>query len=123
MEALFVRYGEAVSAGDLKAISSFYAIPSIVISDEGAIPIATREEVEAAFDGAAERYRAQGMVGARPTLVAAEALTEKLVSANVQWDYVDEEGRSAERNGYRYVLRLEEAGPQICALIATPPGG
>lgn len=123
LEAFFVRYGEAVSAGDLKAISGFYSVPSIVISDEGAIPIATREEVEAAFDGAAERYRAQGMVAARSTVVAAEALTEKLVFADVQWDYVDEEGRSAERNGYRYLLRLEDAGPQICALIATPPGG
>lgn len=123
LEAFFVRYGEAVSAGDLKAISACYAIPAIVISDEGAIPIATREEVEAAFDGAAQAYRARGMVAARPTVLAAEVLTEKLVSADVRWDYVDEEGRSAEQNGYRYVLRLEEAGPRICALIATPRAG
>ncbi len=123
VEAFFVRYGEAVSAGDLKAISGCYAVPAIVLSDEGAIPIATCEEIEAAFDGAAERYRARGMVAARPTVLAAETLTEKLVSADVRWDYLDEEGRSAEQNGYRYVLRLEDAGPQICALIATPPGG
>ena len=123
LEGFFVRYGEAVSDGDLEAISACYAVPSIVISDEGAIPIATREEVEAAFDGAAERYRARGMVAARPTVVAAEALTEKLVSADVRWDYVDEGGgRSAEQNGCRYVLRLEDVGPRICALIATPPG-
>jgi hypothetical protein len=120
LEGFFVRYGEAVSDGDLEAISACYAVPSIVISDEGAIPIATREEVEAAFDGAAERYRARGMVAARPTVVAAEALTEKLVSADVRWDYVDEGG--AEQNGCRYVLRLEDVGPRICALIATPPG-
>ena|GEM_PF-3391302 len=66
LEGFFVRYGEVVSDGDLEAISACYAVPSIVISDEGAIPIATREEVEAAFDGAAERYRARGMVAARP---------------------------------------------------------
>jgi len=113
-EAFFVRYGEAVSAGDLK---------SIVLSDAGSIPIATREEIEAAFDGAAERYRAQGMVAARPTVVGMENLTEKLAFADVQWDYLDEEGRSAEQNSYRYVLRLEDAGPRICALIATSPGG
>jgi ketosteroid isomerase-like protein len=122
LEDFFVRYGEAVSAGDLKSVSACYAVPAIVISDGGAIPIATREEVEAAFDGAAERYRAQGMVAARPTVLGAESLTAKLVSADVRWDYVDEEGRSAQQNGYRYVLRLEEAGPRICALIATPPG-
>lgn len=123
LEAFFVRYGEAVSAGELTAISACYAVPSIVISDEGAIPIATRGEVEAAFDGAAEQYRARGMVAARPTVLAAEVLTSKLVFADVRWDYVDEDGRGVEQNGYRYVLRMEDAGPRICALIATPPGG
>jgi ketosteroid isomerase-like protein len=123
LEDFFVRYGEAVSSGDLKAISGCYAVPSIVLSDSDSIPISSREEIEAAFDGAAERYRAEGMVVARPTVVAVENLTEKLVFADVQWDYLDEEGRSAEQNSYRYVLRLEDAGPRICAIIATSPGG
>src|ERR687889_457458 len=105
IEGFFVRYGEAVSAGDLKAISGCYAVPAIVLSDAGSIPISTREEIEAAFDGAVEN------------------LTEKLVFADVRWDYLDEEGRSAERNSYRYVLRLVDAGPRICALIATSSGG
>jgi hypothetical protein len=108
LEGFFVRYGEVVSDGDLEAISACYAVPSIVISDEGAIPIATREEVEAAFDGAAERYRARGMVAARPTVVAAEALTEKLVSADVRWDYVDEGG--AQRRAKRVPLRAQAGG-------------
>ena len=64
IEGFFVRYGEAVSAGDLKVISSCYAVPAIVLSDAGSIPISTREEIEAAFDGAAERYRAGD--GGRP---------------------------------------------------------
>ena len=46
IEGFFVRYGEAVSAGDLKAISGCYAVPAIVLSDAGSIPIATREEIE-----------------------------------------------------------------------------
>jgi hypothetical protein len=44
-----------------------------------------------------------------------------LVSVDVSWDYFDEERRSAQQDGYRYVLRLEDdAGPQICIVIATP---
>ena len=88
----------------------------VVDPGEGAI-------VVVAFDGAAQRYRAQGMVAARPTVVAVENVTEKLVFADVRWDYLDEEGHSAEHNSYRYVLRLEDAGPRICALIATSSGG
>jgi hypothetical protein len=121
LRRFLVRYGEALSAGDLKAISSCYAVPSLVLSDEGSVPIAAREEIEAAFDGAAERYRAQGLVAVRPTLVASEALSERLVSVDVRWDYLDEQGRSAQQGGYRYVLRLEEeAPPKIQVVIGTP---
>jgi len=112
-----------LAAGDLKAISGCYAVPSLVLSDAGSVPIGAREEIEAAFDGAAEpeRYRAQGLVAVRPTLVASEALSERLVSVDVRWDYLDEQGRSAQQNGYRYVLRLEDEGsPKIQVVIATP---
>ena len=115
-----VRYGEALAAGDLNAISGCYAVPALVLSDAGSVPIAAREEIEAAFDGAAERYRAQGLVGLRPTLVASEALSERLLSVDVRWEYLDEQGRSAQQNGYRYVLRLEgEASHKIQVVIAT----
>jgi hypothetical protein len=115
-----VRYGEALAAGDLKTISGCYAVPSLVLSDAGSVPIAASQEIEAAFDGAAERYRAQGLVGIRPTLLAWEALSERLLSVDVRWEYLDEQGRSAQQNGYRYVLRLEnEATLKIQVVIAT----
>jgi hypothetical protein len=120
LRRFLVRYGEALSAGDLKAISDCYAIPALVLSDAASVPIAAREEIEAAFDGAAERYRAQGLVGLRPTLVASEALSERLLSVDVRWDYLDEQGRSTQQNGYRYVLRLQdEASPKIQVVIGT----
>ena len=103
-----------------EAISDCYAVPALVLSDARSVPIAARQEIEAAFDGAAERYRAQGLVGIRPTLLAWEALGERLLCVDVRWDYLDEQGRSAQQNGYRYVLRLEdEASPKIQVVIAT----
>ena len=120
LRRFLVRYGEALSAEDLGAVSGCYAVPALVLSDEGSVPIATREEIEAAFDGAAERYRAQGLVAVRPTLLASEVLSERLLSVDVRWEYLDEQGRSAQQNGYRYVLRLEdEASPKIQVVIGT----
>jgi hypothetical protein len=121
LRRFLVRYGEALAAGDLKTISGCYAVPALVLSDAGSVPIAARQEIEAAFDGAAERYRAQGLVGLRPTLVASEALSERLLSVDVRWEYLDEQGRSAQQNGYRYVLRLQNvASPKIQVVIETP---
>ena len=120
LRRFLVRYGEALAAGNLKAISGCYALPSLVLSDAGSVPIAARQEIEAAFDGAAERYRAQELVALRPTLVASEALSERLLCVDVRWDYLDEQGRSAQQNGYRYVLRLQdEASPKIQVVIGT----
>ena len=120
LRRFLVRYGEALAVGDLKAISGCYAIPSLVLSDAGSVPIAAREEIEAAFDGAAERYREQGLVDIRPTLVASEAISERLLSVDVRWEYLDEQGRSAQQNGYRYVLRLQDvASPKIQVVIGT----
>ena len=56
----------------------------------------------------------------RPTLVGLEVLSERLACVDVRWDYLDEQGRSAQQNAYRYVLRLEdEASPRIQVVIGT----
>ena len=120
LRRFLVRYGEALAAGDLKAISGCYALPALVLSDEGNVPISARQEIEVAFDGAAERYLAQGLVDIRPTLVASEPISERLLWVDVRWEYLDDQGRSAQQNGYRYVLRLQdEASPKILVVIGT----
>jgi hypothetical protein len=120
LRRFLVRYGEALAAGDLKVISGCYALPALVLSDEGSVPISARQEIEVAFDGAAERYREQELVGLRPILGASEAISERLLSVDVRWEYLDEQGRSAQQNGYRYVLRLQdEASPKIQVVIGT----
>lgn len=117
----FVRYGNALATGDLPGISGCYDVPALVLHDRGAKPIAAHAEIEADFDGAAERHRAQGLVEARPTILNAESLTEVLISADVHWDYRDDAGESQGQDGYRYVLRRTSAGPRIQIVIATPP--
>jgi hypothetical protein len=121
LRRFLVRYGEALAVGDLKAISGCYAIPALVLSDAGSVPISARQEIEAAFEGAAERYREQGLVALRPILLASEAISERLLSVDVRWEYLDEQGRSAQQNGYRYVLRLQDlASPRIQVVIENP---
>jgi hypothetical protein len=88
LETFFAHYGEALITGDLPAIAGCYAVPALVLSHTGSVPIATREQIEAAFRGAAEGYEAQGLVATRPTLLGSEYITEWLVSADVHWDTV-----------------------------------
>ena len=89
------------------------------MSDAGSVPIAAREEIEAAFDRP-ERFRTQRLVNIRPILVASEALSKTLLLVDVRWEYLDDQGRSAQHNSYRYVLRLQdEESPKIQVVIGT----
>jgi hypothetical protein len=51
------RYGVALSAGDLPGIANVWDVPALVLSDDGAIPVAGKEEVEKFFGQATETYR------------------------------------------------------------------
>ncbi len=108
--AFLDRYAEALGAGDLPAIAACYALPALVVGDAATIPVTEAAQVEAAFAGAADAYRAQGLVAIRPELRAVDPLTAILTLVEVRWAYLDEAGTARRRTSYRYLLRRSDAG-------------
>jgi hypothetical protein len=97
-------------------------VPALVVGDSVAVPVAEPAEVEAAFAGAAEAYRAQGLVGIRPELGAVEPLTSALTLVEVCWAYLDETGAARRRTSYRYLLRRSDTGQLgIQVVVDTTP--
>ena len=125
VEAFLDRYGEALAGGDLAGIAACYTLPALVAGDGAAIPIAEPGQVEAAFAGAADAYRAQGLVGIRAELRGVDELTPNLVLADVRWAYLDGAGDARRRSSYRYLLRRfapeGRLGIQV-VVDTTPPG-
>jgi hypothetical protein len=120
--AFFDRYAEALAGGDLPGIAACYVVPALVVGDSAAIPVAEAAEVEAAFAGAAEAYRAQGLVGIRPELAAVEPLSPALTLVEVRWAYLDEAGAARQHTSYRYLLRRSGTGQlAIQVVVDTTP--
>jgi ketosteroid isomerase-like protein len=120
--AFFDRYAEALTGGDLPGIAACYVVPALVVGDAGAIPVADPAEVEAAFAGAAEAYRAQGLVGIRPELGAVDPVTPTLTLVDVRWAYLDESGAARQHTSYRYLLRRSDSGQLgIQVVVDTTP--
>jgi ketosteroid isomerase-like protein len=120
--AFLDRYAEALAGGDLPGIAACYALPALVVGDGATIPVSEPAQVEAAFAGAAEAYRAQGLVGLRPQVRAVEPLTGALILVDVGWAYLDEAGRERRRTAYRYLLRRADNGRLgIQVVIDTTP--
>ena len=116
----YEHYGQTLTSGKPETISACYLAPALVVGDHGTTPIADIAEVAAFFEGSAERYAAEGLVGAVPTVVNTEQLTDTLVSVDVHWDYTDGDGVSQSEDGYRYLLRQTFDGLRIQVVIATP---
>ena len=122
IEAFLDRYAKALAAGDLPGVAACYALPALVVGDSGAIPVAEAAQVEAAFAGAADAYRAQGLVGIRPELRAVDPLTATLTLVDVAWSYLDEAGTARQHTSYRYLLRRSGTGElAIQVVVDTTP--
>jgi ketosteroid isomerase-like protein len=120
--AFLDRYAEALAGGDLPGIAACYALPALVVGDGATIPVADAGQVEAAFAGAADAYRAQGIVGLRPELRAVDPLTGALTLVDVGWAYLDEAGRERQHTSYRYLLRRADGGRLgIQVVVDTTP--
>jgi ketosteroid isomerase-like protein len=120
--AFLDRYAEALAAGDLPGIAACYALPALVVGDATTIPVTEAAQVEAAFAGAAEAYRAQGLVGIRPELRAVDPLTATLTLVDVRWAYLDEAGTAGKQTSYRYLLRRSDDGRLgIQVVVDTTP--
>jgi ketosteroid isomerase-like protein len=120
--AFLDRYAEALTTGDLPGIAACYVLPALVVGDAATIPVAEAGQVEAAFAGAADAYRAKGLVAIRPELGALDPLTPNLTLADVRWSYLDEAGEARQHTSYRYLLRRSDAGELgIQVVVDTTP--
>ena len=120
--AFLDRYADALAGGDLPGVAACYAFPALVVGDGATIPVSEPAQVEAAFAGAADAYRAQGLVGLRPQVRAVEPLTGALTLVDVGWAYLDEAGTARQHTSYRYLLRRADGGQLgIQVVVDTTP--
>jgi ketosteroid isomerase-like protein len=120
--AFLDRYADALAGGDLPGVAACYALPALVVGDGATISVSEPAQVEAAFAGAADAYRAQGLVGLRPQVRAVEPLTGALTLVDVGWAYLDEAGTARQHTSYRYLLRRADGGQLgIQVVIDTTP--
>jgi ketosteroid isomerase-like protein len=122
VSAFLDRYADALAGGDLPGIAACYALPALVVGDAATIPVTEAGQVEAAFAGAADAYRARGLVGVRPEVQAVDPLTAALTMVDVRWAYLDEAGAARQHTSHRYLLRRADTGQLgIQVVIDTTP--
>ncbi len=93
IDKLLERLGKTLSSGDLQGVSGCFAVPALLLSDEGATLLADANQIEKLFAQATEWYRSQRLISTRPDLEHVEELSEKVTSVDVRWPAFDASGR------------------------------
>ena len=97
-------YGQALGARDLDSIVSCWGIPSLVVSDQGALAVTNSEQVRQFFAQAVDWYHSQGWVEVRRREWQAEQLSPGIISVDFFWDAIDQSGQAFPSDHSRYIL-------------------
>lgn len=84
--------------------------PAFVIGDDMARAVASDGEVEAFFSGAKDQYNQRGIVDTRAVIEREDWLTDRMVSVDVRWPYLDGRGQTIGSESSTYVMRRADDG-------------
>ena len=104
------RLASAVTGGDGRTVATMWAVPALILSDDGARAVNALSEVEEFFGGAKAQYNAQGIMDTRPDVVELNWLTNRIVLAEVRWPHLDKRGTAVGEEYSTYARRRVPTG-------------
>lgn len=102
VDGFFTEYGQALGSRDAKSIATHWGIPSLVMSDEGPVPVASSREVEAFFSSSMQQY--DGVAEAKAIIADVTALSENVVAVEIEWQHKDDQGNTIGGENGHYML-------------------
>jgi ketosteroid isomerase-like protein len=110
VQSFLDRFARAVTAGDAKAIAPMWDLPAMVLGDDMAQEVESREQVEQFFGGAKAQYNQRGIVDTRAEIISLEWPTEKICLVEVRWPYLDAQDEEIGEESSIYILRRDDGG-------------
>jgi ketosteroid isomerase-like protein len=104
------RFAGALTAGDAATVASLWETPALVLGDEMAQVVGSRQEVERFFAGAKDEYNKRGISGTRADIQGLDWATDRIAIVTVRWPYLDSSGRERGEESSTYILRRDDQG-------------
>jgi hypothetical protein len=104
------RLAHALATGETRVVSALWETPALVVSDDGVHAVGSREEVEAFFAGAREKYRALGITDTRAEIQSLDWVSQRVARVEVRWPHLDAEGDEVGSESSIYTLRRDDGG-------------
>jgi hypothetical protein len=98
-------------------------VQALIVANAMSIAVGDSADIEAAFAGAADAYRAKGLVGVEAVVRDIDRLTSALVLVAVDWQYATAAGEVEAGESYRYLLRVDDDAARICVVVPADSSG
>lgn len=115
----FDQYAGAIERLDSKAMSQFYSMPCLFVTNDSSTGFSEYSKLEGLFNQGFTFYKQFGIVKARPAVWSKHFWTEKLANVRVNWAYFDELQHLIYDCDYQYVMRQDKTGHWRIELSAS----
>lgn len=108
--AMLDQIAVALIAGDARAVAAHWAMPALVLGNDGAIAVHNPVEIERFFSQSIEVYRSKGTATTAPRDVRIEKLSDRLASVDVSWPSYDKDGLQIASERSVYIVWIDGKG-------------
>lgn len=119
VNAFLRSYAASLRTFDAETSAGLWGEPGMVISDEFAGVLDSREEMAAGLQQGYPRYQQLGLADIAHELLGCRAITDKLILADVRWLFYDSQGRLLTEGLYIYLLRRDRDGLRAYTAVAV----
>ncbi len=107
----FERYAQALLSRDGSEIARYWAVPSLVVSDAGAIAVDSNDMIVQFFSSSMEQYA--GIEAVKPTITTYQPISSSTAFCAISWQHGDADGRPVGEEFGGYILRRDEGAIRI----------
>ncbi|MEV6359566.1 hypothetical protein [Nocardia asteroides] len=118
LERFLDDYQAALAAFDSERSAALWGLPGMILSDEFAGALDSRELMAQGLAQSYPLYRNLGMGGVEHTLLEHAALTKRMARLRVRWHFRDTAGAPLVDSDYEYLLRRDDDGWHAYVAVA-----
>lgn len=115
LDRFLTAYGSASATRDADAAAALWGTPGLLLSDELAGALDSREDMAAGFRQGFPLYDKFDLAEDRHTVLERVDVTDAIVRIRLRWHFYDSKGEHLTDGDYEYVLRLDSDGPLVDA--------
>jgi hypothetical protein len=117
LAAFLDRFADAFVTGDLAALVGCYVTPVLFVTEWSSTTFDSARAITEGFRHVVAEHRDRGLVSLTHRVETVSRPAPRIVEVGVRWTFHDADGRALMHDRYRYLMRRDDEGLHITAVV------